>query len=445
MPAGAFPPQSVGRRAVEYRAPGIAVWSYMAFFLFSFFNVAGLILAVLKLESLPLQPVAFALTGMLVIPMTRAKPSHPYFLVAWVFWIFFALGGFIGPHSLVGVSDMALWQLVLKLWISLIGVPFLTIRAIDRDKLPMLLKTAVVASAIGGVLAVLQVLSPGRFILILTELGRGSGFWLNPNSCAEVLGFCLLLSLIYPFKSKSVNIVLRAIIVIGMLTTFSRTGLAIIVLGSGVYGLLMRQFRVVLQIVVVFAFVAIVGSFIVDQMKATSTKIFESRLTRFGALLQGNVEGDRQADDRFALWGYGWRAVMREPITGQGHRFMDTVVPLGGGFGPHNYYLYVWGNSGILAFLSFLLFLVVLCQMAWRCTDRRARASVLAIATMIAMIAMVDHSFLNNVFFGPIFAIMVAIAYHLKPEKKTGFRPVHQVVRVSLPPRRPGGPASTAG
>ena len=218
-----------------------------------------------------------------------------------------------------------------------------------------------------------------------------------------------------------------------------------IVLGSGVYGIAMKRFRIVLQIGIAFLFVAIVGSFIVDQMKSSSTKIFESRLTRFGALLQGNFEGDRQADDRFALWGYGWRAVMREPITGQGHRFMDTVVPLGGGFGPHNYYLYVWGNSGILAFVSFLAFLIVLGLMAWRCTETKSRASVLAITTMIATIAMVDHSFLNNVFFGPIFAIMVAIAYHLKPEKKKGFRPLHQVVRVAPPPRRPGGPASTAG
>ena len=207
--------------APEYRGPGIAVWSYMAFFLFSFFNVAGLILASLKLESLPLQPVAFVLTSALVVPMTRSKPSHPYFLVAWVFWIFFALGGFAGPHSLVGISDMPLWQLVLKLWISLIGVPFLTIRAIDRDKLPMLLKTAVVASAIGAMFAVLQVLMPGRFALILTELGRGSGFWLNPNSCRRGARFLSLAVVDLPVQVNVSQCDSARIIVIGMLTTFS--------------------------------------------------------------------------------------------------------------------------------------------------------------------------------------------------------------------------------
>jgi O-antigen ligase len=442
LPAGTFVPPRLARPATEYHVPAIAVWAYIGFFLFSFFNVAGMVVTLYKLGSMPVQPVMFAATCMLVIPWTRSKPTHPYFVVAGVFCTMFAVGGFLGPHPQAGVSDKSLWELIVKLWISLIGVPFLTIRAIDRDKLPMLVKIAVVSAVIAALFSVVQVVRPGPFAILMSEPGRGSGFWINPNSCALVLGFCLFLSLAYPFRSKGLNLTLRGILVLGMLSTLSRTGLAMLVIGFAVYGIAAKRVWTVLQIGVMLLVVALVGSSLVNFLKTTGSKSYASRLQRFGSMLQGDMSSKDQGGDRIILWQYGWRAIMREPILGHGHRFMDNVVPIGNGFGPHNYYLYVWGNSGILALLALLAFFLMLVRMSWQCTDAKSRAALLAIATMIMAVAMVDHSFLSNLFFGPIFAIMVTTAYYLKPQKKVGGRSMPLPVRV-VPPRGPGGRPST--
>ena len=384
MPAGMYPPAAAVRAVREYRVPAVAVYSYFFFFLFSFFNVAGVVITWFKLSSLPIQPVMFALTCAIVIPFTRSKPTHSYFVGAWIFWIIFTVGGFLGPHPLAGVSDKPLWELVIKLWISLVGVPYLTIRAIDRNKLSVLVKVAVLAAVVGSLFSMLQVVRPGPFAVLMAEPGRGAGFWVNPNSCALVVGFCLFLSLAFPFKSKLVNLSVRGILALGVLSTLSRTGLLMLVIGFAVYGVAAKRVRTVVQVGLVLLGVAVVGSVMVNYLQSSGSKAHASRLARFGAMLQGDFGGEQgQQNDRIILWRYGWRAIMQEPLLGQGHRYMDKVVPIATGFGPHNYYIYVWGNSGFLAFLAFDWFLLSLVLLSWRCSERQSCAALLAIAAMV--------------------------------------------------------------
>ncbi len=435
----------------------MAVWSYMAFYLFSYFNISGLVIMIYQLESLPIQPVAFVLAGVMVLPLTRPKKGGAYFTMAWLFWILFAVGGFLGPHRLAGLTDKALWQLILKLWISLVGIPFLALRAISRDRLPMLLKATLVASAIGAAFSVLQIRFGGLFGKILVDPGRGAGFWINPNTCAELLGFGLFLSIAAPLKSKMLNLGLRGLLVLGILATLSRTGLVLLVAGFLAYGIAAKRLRVVLQVLVVLGLVSFAGMTLVGMLAQNKgNDATNKRLKQFESVLQGKLSEEGKSNDRTQLWLFGWRVIMKSPLLGQGHRAMDVVVPgalPGSGYGPHNYYIFVWGNSGLFAFLAFLAYMFTIFRMSIKCEDRNVRASLVGMTTMIAVTAMVDHAFLNGQSYGPVFAVMVCLAYYNTPDKKRSMMPMPMAAPPRMPPmgprpmprQRPGGSAPAAG
>ena len=352
---------NVPRAATEAGVPAIALWSFLAFFLFTFFNFSGLFTWYYKWESLPIQPVAFGAAFVMVIPWTRGKPFPAYFTAAWAFWAAFTIGGYLGPGREVGVLDYVLIQLILKQWISMVGVPLMTIRAINRDKLPMLLRLTTVAGAVGGAFAMIQTAYSAPFVKIISEPGRGSGFWINPNGCAEVCMLCLFISLIHPFQSKSLNAVLRLMLIGGTLATLSRGGIVLLAAGFLVYGIAAKRLRTVLKLGFLLAVVAIIGTVFVSQLRSSTSKVATKRLDRFAALMKGDVSESK--NDRLFLWMAGIEEVRRrDPVFGLGHRTMDTIIPIGGGCGPHNYYIYLWGNSGLIGVAGFLLYLTTL----WR-------------------------------------------------------------------------------
>ncbi len=322
FPAGAFPPTNVRRTATEARVPAIAFWSFLAFYLFSLLNFSGIFTMYYKWESLPIQPVAFAAAFAMVIPLTRGKPYLPYFTAAWFFWLAFTVGGYLGGDREAGVLDYELLQLVFKLWISLVGLPLMTIRAVNRDKLPMVGRITTVAGAVGAVFAVIQMLVPGPFRTIVVEAGRGAGFWTNPNGCAEICTMCLFISFIYPFQSKLTNSALRSILIAGTLATLSRSGIVLLVAGFLVYGIAAKRLRTVLKIGFSTATLLVIAGVLVGQLRASgeSTKQRTHRLDRLTTLLSGDLSESKQ--DRQFLWAAAIEAVRRgDPIFGLGHRF----------------------------------------------------------------------------------------------------------------------------
>jgi O-antigen ligase len=404
------------RTVNEARVPAIALWSFLAFFLFSFFNISGLFTHYYEWESLPIQPVAFGAAFVTVIPWTRGKPFPAYFTAAWGFWAAFTIGGYLGAGREDKVLDYGLIQLILKQWISMVGVPLMTIRAINRDKLPMLGRLTTVAGAVGAVFAMIQTVYPAPFVKIVVERGRGAGFWINPNGCAEVCTLCMFISLIYPFQSKILNATMRLMLIIGTLATLSRGGVVLLVAGFVVYGIAGKRLRTVLKVGFLLAFVALIGTVLVSQLRSSTSKVAAKRLDRFSALMKGDISESKQ--DRLLLWRAGIDAVLRrDPIFGLGHRTMERIVPIGSGMGPHNYYIYLWGNSGLIGVLGFFVYLATLWRLSRRCTDALARPSLYAITTLIALTGLISHSFLNNLYYGPFFGIMACIFYHNRPLK----------------------------
>ncbi len=413
------------RIATEATVPPIAQWAFVGFFVFTLTNAAPLVQRQFKWDAIPIQPVAFAITALLVIPFARAKPGTFYFMIAWTFWILFTIGGFLGPDRLASFSDKGLYQLILKLWISLVGMPLLLLRTISREKLPMIVKVGVLSAATGAVFSMAQMAFRGRLGNFSSEAGRGAGYWIDPNSCAHALTFFLFLSFAYPFRSKSTNLLIRGLLVLGILSTLSRTGLVLLPVGFLVFAISAKRLRIFFQAGAAFAVVLVAANILVTLLQPGTgagsmldSEKSNRRLTRFSNLLQGKVDDGKKAKfDRMELWGYGWDAVMRQPLFGRGHRFMDSVVPIGEGIGPHNYYLFVWGNSGFLAFAAFIVFLLTLFRMSRQCTNTAAKPAMLAITTMLACIAMADHAVINVQFVGCVLAVIVGIHYYNRPIK----------------------------
>jgi O-antigen ligase len=391
-----------------WRVSRILLVVFLAFFVFSLLSVTVLVTAIYNYESIPIQPVAFGIAFGFIVPWRRKRRFPPYFNAAWCFWILFTVGGFLGAKRVSGFGDYDLLQLIAKQWISLVGVPMLAMRTIVHDKYRMLIKLAVFLIAVGAAFAIVQAIAPGAFSKIMVEKGRGAGFWVNPNSCGEICSFGLFLSMICPFRTSFRTTATQAIILGGVAATLSRGGIVILLAGLITYGLAAKQWKTlgrVLAGTVTFLALAAVLLIAIRTTGLASSK----RLDRFASFLSGDV--GKSQDDRMFLWQHGMKALSDDWILGLGHRAMGHVVPIGGGLGPHNYYIFVWGNSGLMGLIGFLYFVIALFRLGQNCTQTQNRAAICSMSAMLAMMAMVSHAFINAPFFGPLFAMVVLTAY----------------------------------
>jgi len=403
------------------RVSAIVMLAFLGFYIFSLIDVSGLMTKLVKYDKIPVQPIAFGAAAFLIIPWRRGKKFPIYFVGAWTYWTLFSIGGCLGSKRELGIGDYELIQLVIKLWISLVGVPLLATRTIVRDKFSMFIKLSVIVLAIGGAFAIVQVIRPDTFGNWIIEKGRGAGFWVNPNSCAEICVFGLFLSTICNFKSKFFANFLRLLLLGGVLASMSRGGLSMLFVGAILYAIASKQWKMLARIG--FGFVVVLVLTVVLAILAKQAgMVASSRIDRFTSFTKGDVGSS--GDDRLMLWSYGWKGVMEDPILGRGHRAMERIVPLGAGFGPHNYYLYVWGNSGLMGLLGYLFFLTSLFRMGLRCKQVQNRALVVSMTGIIAVTSLVSHAFMNSVYFGPIFAVMLLTSYYDLPVGKSAPAPI---------------------
>lgn len=412
LPARLTYPPARSHQAATARVPALAFWTFLTFFVLSLANVGGLVQRVEKQE-LPISPLMFAAAFLLVMPFTRAQRGFVYLSVAWTFVITYTVLGFLGPYRIVDVSDYSFAQLILKLWISVVGVPWLAIRAVSKDKLPVLVKAATLVATVGAVFAIAQMLVPGPFRFMVTEPGRGSGFWVDANSCGAVCGLFVFVSFLFPFRSKSLNLIVRTLLVVGVLATLSRGGLLGLAVGAIVYGIAAKRLRTVFMISVATVAIMIASSFVLGYVQSERLK---GRVERLQEIMRGDFSNTAEA--RGEVWNLAFMAVQKDWLLGRGHGSMWRVVPIGKGLGPHNYYLFVWGNSGFAALLVFLGLLFTLFRYGMRAEERNSKAALMAMTLMLAAYAMVDHGFIAHQFMGPMLAL-VAIAGHYAQQDKT--------------------------
>jgi len=412
-PARSIRPMAAGATHIP---PGI----FRLFFLlliFSIFNPGGVYTYRFS-SSIPLNPIFFVAIAAIILPFTNSQQKSVYFVFAWFYWVIFALGGFVGSEQVTGISLYAVAQPLIKIWITLVGFPWLAIRSVSRENLPWLVKGTYIMIAIGAVFALAQVRWPGIFPDIVAAEGRGSGFWINPNNCGVLSVIALFMNLLFPFKNRFLNYAFRALFLLGVIGSMSRAALLVLGGTSLVYGIAQKRFvTVIASIVFVFLFAA-TGIYIIEKIPTAVPQKMRPRIEAVKAFMQGDISDKAQSKttSRTETWRISYEKIQQAPFFGHGHGSMNTIVHHH--FGPHNTYLYIWGTSGFPALLAFLTLLLTLAWLAWNCPDANYRSGLIAIVAGITVQLFFVHSMLDNQFIGAVISVIVVMIYHCRTMKK---------------------------
>ncbi len=373
---------------------------------------------------LAVYPVTFAVTATLVLVFSRGRQKSAILVAAWFYWLAFFLGGFVGSEQATATQVRYTLQVTLKPWMSMVGLPWLALRAISADKLPRLIRTSVVVGSIGGALAFVQVFVPGFMQDLNVADGRGSGFWVNPNGGGIMCALLLFVSLMYPFQRRWHNWATQILLIVGVGVSFSRSALLGLLVGWVVYGITARRFRSLIGSA--FALAIFVTSMVVilDSVEAVSPQQ-AVRLNFVRAFLVGDWASG-QAEHRTGIWEATFQAIAdrRAFVFGLGHGSMGGIAD---GLSPHNAYLYVLGNSGIIALFGLLIWQIVVIQQAWKCTRRETRAALLAISAMIAIVQLFDTGLIDRSSTG---AVLACVALATCFGKQTSTFPPNRVPMV---------------
>jgi hypothetical protein len=399
-------------RAVRISA--IARAAFWVIFLLSITNIMAVVMwYVAQLtgveQEFGIYPVTFGVCAALVLLFTRGRHHSPILTVAWIFWGIFAIGGFAGEYQLTGAYFRFVLETVIKPWMTIVGLPWLALRAISEDKAPRLIQATVLVMAIGSVIAIAQVAIPGFLTELMSEPGRGSAFLINPNHFGATAACALFLSLIYPFERRWLNFATRLLLTVGLAVSFSRAAFLATAVAWIVYGVTAKRWGALFKSLL--AVPILVGAVLITiEIVETISAHQALRFAAVKSFLQGEWSNE-ETDNRTELWRATVQTIIDQDgvILGLGHGSMARVVD---GIAPHNYYIFAWGNSGILALVAVLAFHFVLFQQAFTCRQPQTRAALLAIATLFAVAHLFDHSLVGRPHPGAILAcVVVAVAY----------------------------------
>jgi O-antigen ligase len=246
------------------------------------------------------------------------------------------------------------------------------------------------------------------------EAGRHSGFFGNPNSCgvagcsAAAIGFGLLTMT----NRKLLVAAGLATIAVGVLLTFSRAAIILFLALTLAQIFISPVFRRK-SIVIVGAI--LLGGILWFVMTAASgdQDLSRGQFRRLAALAR-IFQGDFSAETTggrgaFAL--YAIQHWMKSPIIGHG---LGAQREIDGQPGPHNTFIRILGEGGVLPAALFLVFFVVYLRAALRCKIVPVRTIALGYLLLFALACMTSHDELvqrfQNIMLGICFGLLAGAA-----------------------------------
>jgi O-antigen ligase len=422
-------PYAGAARACLTRSPPIHVLARFAFwtiFILSLTNAIGVYVGIIKrvrhdeTYELSAYPIIFGVCTVIVLAFSRGRLRSTLLVVAWVYWLLYFLGGFLGVLQITTIDLRSTLRVTVKPWMAIIGLPWLALRAISEDKVPRLIHVSVVLICFGAVIGFLQILVPGFMEGMLANPGRAEGLWTIPGTAGAICAMGLFLSLLSPFKSRVANWTTRLILVGGVASTLSLGAIAAMLVAWVVYAICARQFWTLLKSTIALALFWVIALAVLEVTEvATKAGHEQERLSSVRAFLSLEFR-EKTLNSRTELWEAGLNSIMSRGgfLFGLGHGSMARIVVTESQeIGPHNYYIYVLGNSGVFALFGFLALHFVLVQQAFKLPDRQARAAVIAIATVWAVYDFADNVLVEHSSFGAIFACVTVIIAYARPRQ----------------------------
>jgi O-antigen ligase len=231
----------------------------------------------------------------------------------------------------------------------------------------------------------------------IRDLSRAAGTFGNPNDAAGAS--CLVAAIAFSFmvversKLLSIGVILAAATAVYL--TGSRGGFLILLLLAIAQVFITPGFKRIVSFLVVGA---LVGGlvFAAYQLATTNTTAEQSRISRTQNLLrviQGEVT-DETTGGRFHLAMGGVKAWMESPVLGNGlgtQRRIDAVT-----LGPHNEYIRIGGEAGVIPLALFLVALASLAWNGWKCHVPAVRTFSVGVALVVASLCFTSHNVLSS-------------------------------------------------
>ncbi len=193
-----------------------------------------------------------------------------------------------------------------------------------------------------------------------TAPGRSAGLYINPNiSSGALVGYGTLFLSGRQGKLRSADLLMMAMVILGVFTTFSRTGIlaGLVLVGAAV---LVRAQGDRMWRLIIPGVAAGVGGIVFVGYVLASLDLSPDALLRIDSLVSSGGVGDYQ-DQRGYAAQRALDLVANDPLFGVG---VGTVAEMEEG--PHNQFVAVLVDFGVVGLVVYLWVLVRLALIAWR-------------------------------------------------------------------------------
>ncbi|WP_460451735.1 hypothetical protein [Alsobacter sp. SYSU BS001988] len=253
------------------------------------------------------------------------------------------------------------------------------------------------------------------------SIDRYSGLFENPDEAAMIALYCLVLILIYPSRSRLINLVQLIVVAIALALTFSKNGV-LIAIAVTVF-LSFRRGSAAFS-ACVFAIWCSIASFIwivYDQDLFDLTREQRQRLGELFGVLGGQIDS-QTTTGRTLLLDFGMQKLAKVFPGGAGLGEFHALEggyrnPLGEWLGIHNTYLMVLGEAGLVPFLLLLALAFRLMYLGWFRSSYGAVVVGFGIVLFGDMIA--THNALVLRFSDVVLGIMIALAARTLPPERS--------------------------
>ena len=356
-------------------------------------NIPGILLETKSIAvSSPVSYFTFFLLGVLIITNKTKFPKQILFM-AGISSLYFFIGAFQYEGSFI-----ELFIVFIKFLLYLFGL-FISLHYINQNTIILLLLA-------GATTIILDSLyfrfNDFQGIGFISQYGRYSGFYLNPNNASFVcsLGYVLTLT-----QKNNIKFLAILFTFFGFLT-LSRTFMGSWIIITSIYLFLNRKY------LVKSIFILIISGFILVQF-SEQLKLDLTRFEFLTNLFLGNIDQEvLNNDSRSSQWAKFYDRIANSPIIGNGYSSFGNSLDDQGDAGVHNSFLLILGESGFLPFSLILALFVSLLYRSWTIIRQNIMPFLLIISLIITL--MVSHVLFSS---GIQIFILVFIIYNLT--KKT--------------------------
>ncbi|MGH8719132.1 MAG: O-antigen ligase family protein [Burkholderiales bacterium] len=243
--------------------------------------------------------------------------------------------------------------------------------------------------------------------------GRSAGFYKNPNISGEALvGYGIIFMLARSGRLRFPDLVVMAMVIVGVIATFSRAGILagplLLTAATIIRAQRSHMPRIVAGGMAISLMTLWFSSFIfhnLDLSEDATVRVF-SLIDSFG------VDDYKESRGEIAM--HSLDLAMESPITGAG---VGTIREMAEG--PHNMFLAVLVEYGILGLIIYIAIMIRLALVALR-AELAYSGRVLLVVGWLIIFSFATHTLLGNAGTVPLLGFAVARAYQIQYAARFG-------------------------